>query len=465
MDLLKKKYPNFNIEEYRYLKKNKNLSDIELLNIYDKIDNKKFSNIENMRVNNITSYFLKKITDKNKYTMEEIQNNLKNCLLGKKIIIIGCGPSADLYNEDEINFENTIVGCIKTSYKLCLKKMDIFFSDTRLYSGNRKNFKYYLEKFDYQYYFNHNPDLKKNGINTKYEAYHHWCRVGKEEKRICSDNMQIPMTVFFSDHYIDNDIASYYSWLKHTEYYGDLKKFSYNYDLIFSPEKINCEYIVKYPCPAKRDIGPKIYLDNEYNLIKYHKNNIFYGDFNNLVDNFLKILQLVNYMGIYEIKTYGMDHLSYDSFKYPHNTENHNFEMDFNKYNRIWSDDIMTYYYLNSNYKLFRRNNIIVKSDKSQVFGILKKTEDNITQTIDNNLRLKIESLISDKELEKKGFTKYITEIDINYKFLIKLLVVIKNHKEKNIYDCLYDCDFKNKSDWILNNDNIKYVISKYLWF
>ena len=40
--------------------------------------------------------------------------------------------------------------------------------------------------FDWEFYLNQYPDLRKNGINTKQKAYAHWLHYGKKEGRICN---------------------------------------------------------------------------------------------------------------------------------------------------------------------------------------------------------------------------------------------------------------------------------------
>lgn len=41
--------------------------------------------------------------------------------------------------------------------------------------------------FEWQFYLNHYPDLRKAGINNQKDAYKHWCNHGKTEKRLCCE--------------------------------------------------------------------------------------------------------------------------------------------------------------------------------------------------------------------------------------------------------------------------------------
>jgi hypothetical protein len=41
--------------------------------------------------------------------------------------------------------------------------------------------------FEWQFYLNHYPDLRKAGINNQKDAYRHWCNHGKTEKRVCCE--------------------------------------------------------------------------------------------------------------------------------------------------------------------------------------------------------------------------------------------------------------------------------------
>lgn len=41
--------------------------------------------------------------------------------------------------------------------------------------------------FEWQFYLNHYPDLRKAGINNQKDAYRHWCNHGKAENRFCCE--------------------------------------------------------------------------------------------------------------------------------------------------------------------------------------------------------------------------------------------------------------------------------------
>ena len=42
-----------------------------------------------------------------------------------------------------------------------------------------------MENFDYQFYLDLYPDLRKAGITTEERAYNHYLKSGKKEGRIC----------------------------------------------------------------------------------------------------------------------------------------------------------------------------------------------------------------------------------------------------------------------------------------
>lgn len=77
-----------------------------------------------MDENSISKYLIN-ITDKKKYSNEEIYNNLKNCLDGKKACLFSCGPNLmehkDRFHEIE-NDDNIIKCCFKNT----VIKTDIF---------------------------------------------------------------------------------------------------------------------------------------------------------------------------------------------------------------------------------------------------------------------------------------------------------------------------------------------------
>jgi hypothetical protein len=374
--------------------------------------------------------FLRAKTDKNKYGPEEIKNNLKGCFNGKKAVIIGGGPTAKLYNEDGIDLDNTIICGFKTTYELCKSKLDIIILDSRMFSGHRAKYDYNLDKFG-----------------------------------------TIPFTIFFSDHCISrygNTLKAYFNWISHASQYGKHGVFEtifkYDYNLVFSP-KTHMEF--RHEIDNDTFEGrPKIYFDGEYTLMDYHKNDIFYGDFNLLVDNFLLMIKLLNLMGIFDIKTYGIDHFNMNILENPKINGNlHYFELD--RINTtIGFDCVMTYFYYNSNYDLFKKNNIIVKSNISQILGKYKRTENNDIQGIHNNLRLKIDSLFTDKDLINIGFNA--TQFKDNLKFLIKLFIVFKNiADDKNIIDYIKELDRVHTDKPFITIEILHKLFSLYIigWF
>ena len=76
-------------------------------------------------------------------------------------IIEGVDPLSDQYKED---------------FKLWIEQ-------------NNTHIRY--ETFDWKYYLNRYPDLRKNGIQTKKDAWFHWIYFGKKEMRSCYKNNEI----------------------------------------------------------------------------------------------------------------------------------------------------------------------------------------------------------------------------------------------------------------------------------
>ena len=58
-------------------------------------------------------------------------------------------------------------------------------------------------EFDWEYYLNRYPELKKNGIVTRRQAYHHWVSKGKKEQRYPNKSYEEKMSIEKTDH---NDI-------------------------------------------------------------------------------------------------------------------------------------------------------------------------------------------------------------------------------------------------------------------
>ena len=77
-----------------------------------------------MNKNSISKYLIN-ITDTKKYSNEEIYNNLKNCLDGKKACLFSCGPNLNEHKDrfHEIENDDNIIKCC---FKNTVIKPDIF---------------------------------------------------------------------------------------------------------------------------------------------------------------------------------------------------------------------------------------------------------------------------------------------------------------------------------------------------
>lgn len=84
------------------------------------------------------------ITDKIKYTTNEIFENIKDCLSGYEINIYACGPSfSDFHDKLPIN-EKTIKVCVKTSIDI-IEDADIFIFDNRVKAHKCDKFNYDID--------------------------------------------------------------------------------------------------------------------------------------------------------------------------------------------------------------------------------------------------------------------------------------------------------------------------------
>ena len=74
--------------------------------------------------------------------------NCKNYFLGKKVILLSCGPNIEKYKYfiDYYRNKNTLLVVIKTATNYSNYSEDIFFYDPRLYLAHRTDFKYSLNK-------------------------------------------------------------------------------------------------------------------------------------------------------------------------------------------------------------------------------------------------------------------------------------------------------------------------------
>ena len=67
---------------------------------------------------------------------------------------------------------------------------ELYKKEFELWIENNNTFIDY-ETFDWKYYLNRYPDLKKGGIHTKKDAWFHWIYFGKKEMRSCYKNNDI----------------------------------------------------------------------------------------------------------------------------------------------------------------------------------------------------------------------------------------------------------------------------------
>lgn len=143
-----------NIEEFKIMsifikdkiknKINKDILDDNDYLEYYKLEKYNLSEIEKLRVeSDNTSIFLKKITDTNNYSKNEIFNNLKNCLYNKKACIFSCGYNLTEHSNKFYKIENDneyLKCCWKSSCNI-VKNVDILG-----YGGTINNENNYFEK-------------------------------------------------------------------------------------------------------------------------------------------------------------------------------------------------------------------------------------------------------------------------------------------------------------------------------
>ena len=135
MDTVDKK---LNISEYLIMKGYIFENEETHIKQYNDEDKNKFTEIENIRATSKNTFdYLNQITDKNKYTTEQIYNNLKNCLSNKEANIYSCGDSFNEFaNKMPVN-NSTIKICVKASFNI-IKDCDILIYDNRM-NGRIKN--------------------------------------------------------------------------------------------------------------------------------------------------------------------------------------------------------------------------------------------------------------------------------------------------------------------------------------
>jgi hypothetical protein len=120
------------------------------------------------------------ITDKSKYTTDEIFSNIKNCLDGYNMNIYSCGPSFNKFHDKLPTNNKTIKVCIKTTIDI-IQDADIFIFDNRVKTGlrNKSNYKindafkiYMGDRFfdDFNKFIRNLPNHYKYPVNeTKFE--------------------------------------------------------------------------------------------------------------------------------------------------------------------------------------------------------------------------------------------------------------------------------------------------------
>jgi hypothetical protein len=188
------------------------------------------------------------ITDKSKYTIDEIYSNIKNCLDGYNMNIYSCGPSFNEFH-DKLPINNkTIKVCIKRTIDI-IQDADIFIFDNRIKAGE--------------------SNKSNNNINDIFKIY-------------------------MGDYYFDN----FNNYIKNLSpiYNYPINESKFEPNLIFTPELTSAILI-----------NPE-----EIKLFSYNKNNIIYGKYNIYISLIYKLLELFTYMGIKNFNITGCDQINKD---------------------------------------------------------------------------------------------------------------------------------------------------------
>ena len=188
------------------------------------------------------------ITDKSKYTTDEIFFNIKNCLDGYNMNIYSCGPSLNIFHNKLPTNNKTIKVCIKTTIDI-IQDADIFIFDNRVKTGIIRN------KSNY--------------------------------------NIDDAFKIYMGDYFFDDFDKFIRNLQKHYNYPVNETKFEPN--LIFTPNS------------NKTMIDPQ-----EITLFGYNKNNIIYGKYNIYVPLIYKLLELFSYMGVKNFNITGWDMINKD---------------------------------------------------------------------------------------------------------------------------------------------------------
>ena len=59
-------------------------------------------------------------------------------------------------------------------------------------------------KFDWKFYLDTYPDLRKNGVHTEQQAINHWNDYGKQEERTCHFDWEIYLDNYYSKDFLKN---------------------------------------------------------------------------------------------------------------------------------------------------------------------------------------------------------------------------------------------------------------------
>lgn len=208
-----------NITEYKILKKTslekiKNFFSVDELtdSHYIEYYNYEYENLtecEKIRVNTKNvSEFLIKITDKSKYTNEEIFKNLKNCLYNRDACLFSCGNNINEHSEhfkELLNCEIMTKCCIKSSCAFLNYNCDIICVGNNInnYIDNYINMTQHIFKV----LFNNYNYTINNFLNITTSKK---CHFLNEDDNIYFENNNI-----YVDNFQNNTIFQYILFLKH----------------------------------------------------------------------------------------------------------------------------------------------------------------------------------------------------------------------------------------------------------
>lgn len=447
---------NFNLEEYKIMTNYLFEKDEDYIDKYLNEDINKFSDIENIRVNtkNI-SEFLINITDKEKYDMKTIYNNLKNCLYGRKGCVFSVGYNIYEHKDrfNELTQEYTKC-CWKSSINFLENKCDILGIGNNINGNYINKFETFSVLFSEYHTKRYNDYLKKinlciyeegcDFINTKSKLFFNF-------KNICIQNFKhcsIYGFIVFLNYLGLNDLYLFGWYLD--ECMLDIRNYNYDKDII-------CKKFHYYDAHNTRTKEPGLFLDHInsyylhdymiYNSIKIYNvsiigsisNRIPRIDFNDIFNSKKNVIKPK-----YEFEDFIIQYKKY-------------FDEEFYKTKYKTNDPLQHYItkglYLNNNInKYCNKKNIIMNNFTENLFyyiSIIKKYP---------------------PPLPKSCFTIYFAHYHAEFKNLFNLDIYEKLHfNEKDFINFLNDDNFKNKKDYIknnldifinlnLNNDNINLI-------